>query len=81
MLGSSVGYGMMVNQRDSFAARLGPMLSRYVKRPVDVFNESMQWGLPASVALRTNDMLKPHPNMVLWALTPFDIENVGLILP
>lgn len=81
LIGSSVGYGMHVAQPLGFAARLGPILSGRTGRPVDVFNESMQWGMPAGVALRTDAMLRPHPDMVLWALTPFDIENVRLILP
>ncbi len=81
LIGSSVGYGMHVAQPLGFVARLGPILSSRTGRPVDVFNESMQWGMPAGVALRTDAMLRPRPAMILWALTPFDIENVRLILP
>lgn len=81
LIGSSMGYGMHVDQSQSFAARLGPVLSARLQRPVDVFNESMQWAFPASWPLRTDAMLQPHPGMILWALTPFDIENARLILP
>jgi hypothetical protein len=81
LIGSSLAYGMHATQPASFAARLGPLLSGRLDRPVDVFNQAMQWGLPASIALHTDAILAPHPDMILWTLTPFDIENAGLILP
>lgn len=81
LIGSSLSFGMHVAQRDSFAARLGPLLSRRLGRQVEVYNEAMQWGLPASVALRTDAIAAAQPDMILWPVAGFDIVNADLILP
>lgn len=79
LIGSSFNFGLHVEQQESFAARLGPMLSARLKRPVDVFNEAIYWGFPAAWALRTNSLLLPHPSLILWPLTPADIQNTHLL--
>lgn len=81
LIGSSISFGMHVTREQSFAAKLGPALAERTHRSIDVFNESMQWGTPASLALRTAPMVAAHPDMILWTLTPFDIINGRLILP
>lgn len=81
LLGSSVALGMNVEQPQSFAGVLGPMLSSRLDQRIDVFNEAMQWGLPAGIARRGDRLTMPHPDMILWPLTPFDITNAGLVLP
>ena len=81
LIGSSVAYGMHVQQPDSFAARLAPLLARRTGYPVDVYDEAMQWGLPASMPLRGSAILAPRPDMILYTLTPFDIANARLLLP
>lgn len=81
LIGSSIPFGMHVAREQSFAAKLGPALAKRTRRPIDVFNESMQWGTPASLALRTSPMVEAQPDMILWTLTPFDIANGRLILP
>jgi hypothetical protein len=81
LVGSSVAYGMWVPQEGSFAALLPVELSRRTGRKIELYNESMQWGTPHSVDLRFKEVLAAKPDVVLWTLTPFDIENVGLTLP
>jgi hypothetical protein len=41
----------------------------------------MQWGTPHSVDLRFCAVLAAKPDIVLWALTPFDLDNVDLVIP
>jgi hypothetical protein len=81
LVGSSLVYGMHVAQQDGIAARLGPLLTQRSGRKVEIYNEAMQWGFPTSVALRTDSIFAAHPDMILWPLTPYDIENAGLVLP
>ena len=81
LVGSSFSYGMWVPQEASFAALLPAELSRRTGRKIELYNESMQWGTPHSVQLRFKEVLAAKPDMVLWALTPFDIENADVTLP
>lgn len=81
LLGSSLveGYGVPVEA--SFAARLPAELQRVGHHSVDVYNEAMQWGTPRSVALRMGDVLREKPIVVVWPVTPFDVQNASLRLP
>ncbi len=81
LLGSSFAEGMRVPQDQTFAARLPALLTQKTGRKVEVYNEAMQWGTPSSIDLRVNQILAAQPDLVLWALTPWDVENVSLILP
>jgi hypothetical protein len=78
MPGSSVVFGDGVASEQTFAALLPAKLSRQTGRKVEVYNEGMGFGFPRSVALRfDNEVLAAEPDMILWALTPTDIENVS----
>lgn len=79
LIGSSFNFGMRVAQSDSYAAHLGPMLSARLHRPIDIFNESMIAGFPGAWALRPNLPELPHPNLILWPVTPMDIRNPFLL--
>lgn len=81
LLGSSLveGYGVPVEA--SFAHLLPAELERVGGVAVDVYDEAMQWGTPRSVALRMDDVLSEKPALVVWPLTPFDIQNAALRLP
>ena len=81
LLGSSLAEGMWVPVEQTFAARLPEQISQLTGRKVDLYNEAMQWGTPRSVDLRLGEVFPAKPSMVLWAVTPFDIENVRLRLP
>jgi hypothetical protein len=81
MVGSSFNFGMWVSREKSFAALLPEQLSDQTGRRVDLYNESMQWGFPASTALRFHQVFAEQPDMILWVLTPTDIGNPTAILP
>ncbi len=81
LIGSSLAEGMRVAQPDTFAARLPQILSETTGRKVEVYSEAMQWGTPAAFARRTDQILAAQPDLVLWTLTPWDVENVSLVLP
>jgi hypothetical protein len=81
LVGSSFAYGMWIPRELSFAALLPAELSRRTGRKIELYNESMQWGTPHSVDLRFKEALAANPDMVLWTLTPYDIENAEVTLP
>jgi len=81
MTGSSVAMGDLVQQREGFAARLPEALSQKTGRKVDLYNEAMGWGFTHSVTLRFKDVLAARPDLILWILTPGDVERSSLVLP
>jgi hypothetical protein len=81
MVGSSFAFGMWVEREQSFAALLETGLSHQTGRKIEIYNEAMQWGTPHSVAVRFGEVLAAQPDMVLWPITPYDIENADLLDP
>jgi hypothetical protein len=81
LVGSSFAYGMWVQREQSFAALLPKELSQRSGRTVELYNQSMQWGMPRSVKLRFNEALAADPDLILWPIASVDIENVEDILP
>jgi hypothetical protein len=81
MIGSSFNFGMFVPREKSFAALLPAELESETKRKIELYNESMQWGFPASTALRFKQALDAQPDMILWVLTPTDIGSSSVVLP
>ena len=81
MIGSSFNYGMFVAREKSFAALLQEQLSLQHGRRIELYNEAMQWGFPASAALRFNQVFAEQPDLILWVLTPTDIASTSMILP
>ena len=78
MPGSSVVFGDGVASEKTIASLLPAMLSRQTGRRIEVYNEGMGFGFPRSVALRfDNEVLAASPDLILWAVTPTDIENVS----
>ena len=81
LVGSSLAEGMWVPVQQTFAAQLPAKLSDLTGSKIDLYNEAMQWGTPRSVDLRLNEVFPVKPDMVLWTVTPYDIENVRLRVP
>jgi hypothetical protein len=75
MIGTSVAVGRYVRREKTFAALLPAELSRLTGRNFDLYNEGMMQGYSVSVALRFNEILAARPDMVLWILSPLDIEG------
>lgn len=81
MIGSSFNFGMSVPREQSFAALLPAELSQRTGRHVELYNEAMQWGFPASVALRFHQVFDENPDMILWVVTPMDVESASVVVP
>jgi hypothetical protein len=77
IIGSSVAMGERVPFEKSLAALLPEALSRQSGREVELYNEGMAYGFPRNSALRFGDALAAKPDLILWVLTPMDIERVG----
>ena len=81
-IGSSYTLGDQVNNQDAFASRLPVELSQLTGRNVELYNNGMLWGVPHSTSLRFNAVLRNQaPDMILWTLTPWDIQNSTVVLP
>jgi hypothetical protein len=81
MVGSSFAMGDRVAESDSLAALLPAELSRQTGRNIELYNQGMLWGTPASVSLRFNKVLAAQPDMILWPIGPWDIQNVNVVMP
>ncbi len=75
MLGSSYPFGLGVPRDQSFATLLPAQLSRKTGRRVELYNESMYCAASKSVALRFNEALAADPDMILWAMTGWDVKH------
>jgi hypothetical protein len=81
LLGSSIVEGYAVNYKETFAAHLPRLLTEATGRKWEVYNDAMQWGTPASVVRRLPDALASKPDLIVWPITPWDVENVSLVMP
>lgn len=84
MTGSSVAMGLDVAREESIAGLLPSELSRLTGRKVELYNASIgaaYGGSPHSVALRFNEVLAVQPDMVLWLLTPWDLDHASDLQP
>ncbi len=68
-------------REETFAALLPIELSRTLKRRVELYNNAMEWRSPRVIALRFNEILAEKPDMILWALSPWEIGNASFLLP
>jgi hypothetical protein len=78
MLGSSIPMGFGVESEKSFAALLPGELSLRTGHRVELFNEAIAGS--GGVSLRLGDALAANPDMILWVLTPWDIEQGSSIV-
>jgi len=81
MIGSSMAMGLFVPKDRSFAATLPKELSQRVGRKIELYNEATggrfrggSFPLPGS-ARNFKEVLAANPDMILWVITPMDIEN------
>jgi hypothetical protein len=81
MVGSSLGMGLGVPEEQTFGALLPKELSRRTGNKVELYNESCTWEVPHIVDMRFNEVLVAKPDMILWVITSWDIENASLVLP
>jgi hypothetical protein len=84
MTGSSIAMGLFVPREESIAGLLPAELSSVTGRKVELYNTSIgaaYGGAPRSVALRFNEVLAARPDMVLWILTPWDLDHASDLRP
>jgi hypothetical protein len=81
MIGSSMAMGLFVPQEKSFAGVLPKELSQQIGRRIELYNEATggkyrggPYPLPNSV-LQFKQVISDSPDMILWIVTPMDIEN------
>jgi hypothetical protein len=85
MIGSSMAMGLYVPQEMSFAAMLPKELSQRTGRKVELYNEATGGkyrGGPYPIAgsvHQFNEVLSADPDMILWVVTPADIENADSV--
>jgi hypothetical protein len=77
MIGSSLAMGERVPFDKTLAALLPVELSRHGARKIELYNEGMAYGFARNAALRFKDALDAQPDLILWVLTPLDIERAG----
>lgn len=76
MAGSSVALGGTVARESTFAVLLPKALSQEAGRKVELYNAARGWGFPPRFVVQNfNDVLSAEPDMILWILTPLDIED------
>jgi hypothetical protein len=75
MIGTSMVAGFRVPREETFGALLPPELSRLTGRRIELLNEGMPWRSPRMTALHYDDVFGPKPDLILWVLSPIDIEK------
>ena len=75
LIGSSLAEGWTVPLKQSYASLLPAMLSRDAKKKVEVYDEGIESGSALNTYLRFNEGLAAEPDLILWAVTPWDVLN------
>jgi hypothetical protein len=81
MIGSSMAMGLFTPREKTFAALLPPKLAQLTGRKVEIYNEASGGefrGGPFPMrgsTVQFKDVLAQTPDMVLWVVTPMDVEN------
>jgi hypothetical protein len=66
-----------VPREETFAGLLPSDISKRTGRNVEVYNESMFMQSPGLVESRFNAVLAAQPDLILWTVTPFDIQSTA----
>jgi hypothetical protein len=79
MVGSSIVVGLRVPIEDAFATRLSAELAERTGRKIEIFNLGMAGdaGYPEVVARRFKYALGADPDLILWVVSPWDVENAA----
>ena len=80
LVGTSMAEGLHVPWNRTFAAMLPKALSRETGHKVELYNEALEWESPRRIDLRfKDDVLAAQPDLILWAVTKWDVENAALL--
>jgi len=75
MLGSSFAVGEGIPVENTIASLLPKDITESSRRRVDLYNMSMYMEHPYVIARYFEDVKAQHPDMILWLLSPHDLEN------
>ncbi len=81
MTGSSMAEGLWVPWSQTAAARLPKALSESTGRKVEVYDEGLEYGTPRHIDINFQAVLDAQPDMILYLITKWDVENVDQIEP
>jgi len=81
MIGSSFAMGLGVEKSQTFASLLPAEITKRTQKRVELYNMSMLWQVPRVVNRRFPEVLAKGPDLVLWAITPWDLEKDTQLLP
>lgn len=76
LIGSSGSEGLYVEYAHTFAARTADDLTRTLGRPVEVQNLGRKACLPICVYRQIDGALALKPDLLMWAVDPYDIEHL-----
>lgn len=81
LVGTSVAEGVRVPREESFAALLPKELSKATGRDIEIYNEALEWCTPHVLDIRFKEVLAAEPDVIIWTVTPFDIEEAAVVAP
>ncbi len=81
LVGTSMAEGLHVPLDRTLAAQLPLLLSRQTGRNIEVYNEALEWESPHVIDQNFQQVLAAHPDIILWAVTKWDVENSSLVAP
>jgi hypothetical protein len=76
LAGSSFAMGHLIPEDMTFASLLPVSLAQQTGRRVELYNEGMVGLNPHVLTLRFDEVLAAKPDLILWTLTAWDIQNV-----
>ena len=75
LMGASVAEGYLIPYNDTFAAQASRLLSEQSGRKVEIQNLAVEGCGPLFVCRRIGEALHLKPDLVLWILSPYDLEQ------
>ena len=81
LIGSSFAMGMRAPEEQTIGHLLPAQLTRETGRKIELYNEGFGWGSPHTVDLQFAGVLAAEPDLILWLLTSYDIQNPTMLFP
>jgi hypothetical protein len=75
LAGSSFAMGHLIPEDRTFASLLPVSLAQQTGRKVELYNEGMVGVNPHVLTLRFDEVLAAKPDLILWTVTAWDIQN------
>ena len=75
LMGSSIGEGLHVRFEQTVGERTSEAVSKATGREVQLENLSLTTLMPVFTYRRLNEAINLHPDVVVWAVAPFDVAE------